>query len=204
MSLGSDGYWRPDVHAQFLTDDAAVILMHYTGLVQQTERFAAAADADQPPTGPTSTSGWPCASKPGRSSIFGSKTPSDRVRGVSRAVTLSPMAHSATRITPAAASSARSTARRTQSACRTDRHDEPSSPIADTPTSFAGQTIRATSRLCTADDRYRWVTRAAGCLGVLAVCGPELSAHVRAVSVPMIAGLCPQHPMQVAPDQPSR
>jgi len=35
------------VHAQFLTDDAAVILMHYTGLVQQTERFAAA-DADQP------------------------------------------------------------------------------------------------------------------------------------------------------------
>jgi len=43
------------VHAQFLTDDAAVILMHYTGLVQQTERFAAAPDADQPPTGPTST-----------------------------------------------------------------------------------------------------------------------------------------------------
>ena len=35
------------MHAQFLTDDAAVILMHYTGLVQQTERFAAA-DADQP------------------------------------------------------------------------------------------------------------------------------------------------------------
>ena len=39
MSVSSDGYWRPDVHAQFLTDDAAVILMHYTGLVQQTERF---------------------------------------------------------------------------------------------------------------------------------------------------------------------
>lgn len=48
MSVGSDGYWRPDVHAQFLPDDAAVILMHYTGLVQQTERFAAGADADQP------------------------------------------------------------------------------------------------------------------------------------------------------------
>ena len=48
MSVSSDGYWRPDVHTQFLTDDAAVILMHYTGLVQQTERFAAAADADQP------------------------------------------------------------------------------------------------------------------------------------------------------------
>ena len=36
------------MHAQFLPDDAAVILMHYTGLVQQTDRFAAAADADQP------------------------------------------------------------------------------------------------------------------------------------------------------------
>ena len=48
MSVSCDGYWRPDVHAQFLTDDAAVILMHYSGLVQQTERFAAAADADQP------------------------------------------------------------------------------------------------------------------------------------------------------------
>jgi len=51
MSVSSDGYWRPDVHAQFLTDDAAVILMHYTGLVQQTGRFAAAADADQPRLG---------------------------------------------------------------------------------------------------------------------------------------------------------
>ena len=48
MSVGSDGFWRPDVHAQFITDDGAVILMHYTGLVEQTERFAAAADADQP------------------------------------------------------------------------------------------------------------------------------------------------------------
>jgi hypothetical protein len=48
MSVSSDGYWRPDVHAQLITDDGAVILMHYTGLVQQTERFAAAADADQP------------------------------------------------------------------------------------------------------------------------------------------------------------
>ena len=49
MSVGSDGFWRPDVHAQFITDDGAVILMHYTGLVQQhVKRFAAAADADQP------------------------------------------------------------------------------------------------------------------------------------------------------------
>jgi hypothetical protein len=58
-----------------------------------------------------------------------------------------------------AARSTRSTSRRTQSACRTDRHDEPSSPIADTPTSFTGQAIRTTLRLCTADDRYRWVNR---------------------------------------------
>jgi hypothetical protein len=73
MSVGSDGYWRPDVHAQFLPDDAAVILlMHYTGLVQQTERFAAGADADQP-------TGWAdqyvrlaCASKPGLSNFYGS------------------------------------------------------------------------------------------------------------------------------------
>ena len=72
MSVSSDGYWRPDVHAQFLPDDAAVILMHYTGLVQQTERFAAGADADQP-------TGWAdqyvrlaCASKPGLSNFYGS------------------------------------------------------------------------------------------------------------------------------------
>ena len=72
MSVGSDGYWRPDVHAQFLPDDAAVILMHYTGLVQQTERFAAGADADQ-------STGWAdqyvrlaCASKPGLSNFYGS------------------------------------------------------------------------------------------------------------------------------------
>jgi hypothetical protein len=55
MSVGSDGYWRPDVHAQFLPDDAAVILMHYTGLVPQTERFAAGATRINPPAGPTST-----------------------------------------------------------------------------------------------------------------------------------------------------
>ncbi|HET9560797.1 MAG TPA: DUF3237 family protein, partial [Propionibacteriaceae bacterium] len=41
ISVSSDGYRRPDVHAQFLTDDAEVILMHYTGQVQQTGRFCA-------------------------------------------------------------------------------------------------------------------------------------------------------------------
>jgi hypothetical protein len=48
MGVGADGFWRPDVHAQFLTDDGAVVLMHYTGLVQQTARFAEAAEADEP------------------------------------------------------------------------------------------------------------------------------------------------------------
>ena len=47
MAVSADGYWRPNVHAQFITDDDAVILMHYTGLVEQTDRFAAAAAADQ-------------------------------------------------------------------------------------------------------------------------------------------------------------
>ena len=48
MGVGADGFWRPDVRAQFLTDDGAVLLMHYTGLVQQTTRFAEAAEADEP------------------------------------------------------------------------------------------------------------------------------------------------------------
>jgi Protein of unknown function (DUF3237) len=48
MGVSDDGFWRPDVPAQFLTDDGAVVLMHYTGLVQQTARFAEAAEADEP------------------------------------------------------------------------------------------------------------------------------------------------------------
>ena len=55
MSVSSDGYWQPDVHAQFLTDDAAVILMHYTGLVQQTSASLQPPTPINPPTGPTST-----------------------------------------------------------------------------------------------------------------------------------------------------
>jgi hypothetical protein len=47
MAVSSDGFWRPDVRAQFLTDDGAVVLMHYTGLVQQTAKFAEAAEADE-------------------------------------------------------------------------------------------------------------------------------------------------------------
>jgi hypothetical protein len=48
MRMSPDGFWRPNVRAQFLTDDGAVILMHYTGLVQQTESFKRAAEQDSP------------------------------------------------------------------------------------------------------------------------------------------------------------
>jgi hypothetical protein len=47
MGVSGDGFWRPDVRAQFLTDDGAVVLMHYTGLVEQTARFAEAAEANE-------------------------------------------------------------------------------------------------------------------------------------------------------------
>ena len=47
MRVGADGFWRPDVRAQFITADGAVVLMHYTGLVEQTERFKAAAEANR-------------------------------------------------------------------------------------------------------------------------------------------------------------
>ena len=46
MSMSTDGFWRPDVRVQFITDEDAVILMHYTGLVQQTKAFTAAAEND--------------------------------------------------------------------------------------------------------------------------------------------------------------
>jgi hypothetical protein len=48
MWVSDDGFWRPDVHAPFLTDDGETILMHYTGLVQQTDAFKKAAEADKP------------------------------------------------------------------------------------------------------------------------------------------------------------
>lgn len=47
MAMGSDGFWRPDVRAQFLTDDGAFLFMHYRGLVEQTDAFKAAAEADR-------------------------------------------------------------------------------------------------------------------------------------------------------------
>jgi hypothetical protein len=47
MRVGADGFWRPDVRVSLLTDDGAVILLHYTGLVQQTPAFQAAAAAER-------------------------------------------------------------------------------------------------------------------------------------------------------------
>jgi hypothetical protein len=43
--VGSDQFGRPDVRVQFVTQDGAVILLHYTGLVERTAAFNAAADA---------------------------------------------------------------------------------------------------------------------------------------------------------------
>ena len=46
MQVSDDGFWRPDVRAQFLTDDGAVILMSYIGLVEQTAAFKRAAETN--------------------------------------------------------------------------------------------------------------------------------------------------------------
>ena len=43
MSVSADRFSRPDVRVQFLTDDGAVILLHYTGLVERTVAFRNAA-----------------------------------------------------------------------------------------------------------------------------------------------------------------
>lgn len=38
-----DGWWRPDVRVQLVTDDRAIIFLHYTGLVKPTPEFLDAA-----------------------------------------------------------------------------------------------------------------------------------------------------------------
>jgi hypothetical protein len=43
--VGSDRFGRPDVRVQFVTDDDAVILLHYGGLVERTSAFNEAAKA---------------------------------------------------------------------------------------------------------------------------------------------------------------
>jgi hypothetical protein len=47
-TASEDGFGRPDVRVQLETDDGELILMHYTGLVEQTEAFVSAATNDEP------------------------------------------------------------------------------------------------------------------------------------------------------------
>ena len=42
---GADGFGRPDVRVQFITDDDAVILLHYNGLMQMNDAFTKSAKA---------------------------------------------------------------------------------------------------------------------------------------------------------------
>lgn len=39
MGNGSDGYFRPDVHVAFLTDDGQALLVRCSGLIEQTPAF---------------------------------------------------------------------------------------------------------------------------------------------------------------------
>jgi hypothetical protein len=43
--VGTDRFGRPDVRVQFVTDDGAAILLHYTGLVERTPAFNQAAES---------------------------------------------------------------------------------------------------------------------------------------------------------------
>lgn len=43
--IGTDGFGRPDVRVQLETDDGAILLLHYTGLVQVTPAFTDAAES---------------------------------------------------------------------------------------------------------------------------------------------------------------
>jgi hypothetical protein len=46
MRVCPDGYARPDVRVQFVTDDQEVVLLHYTGLVLATDAFNRAAETN--------------------------------------------------------------------------------------------------------------------------------------------------------------
>jgi hypothetical protein len=48
MNVSHDGFWRPDVRLPFITDDGETVLAHYTGLVEQTDAFKKAAEANRP------------------------------------------------------------------------------------------------------------------------------------------------------------
>jgi hypothetical protein len=47
MAVSSDAFARPDVRVQLQSDDGELILMHYTGLVERSDAFLAAAEADR-------------------------------------------------------------------------------------------------------------------------------------------------------------
>ena len=47
MGDAGDGFWRPDVRVAFVCDDGAAVSLHYRGLVEQTEAFAASAAEDR-------------------------------------------------------------------------------------------------------------------------------------------------------------
>ena len=67
MGDAGDGFWRPDARVAFVCDDGAAVSLHYRGLVEQTEAFAAsAAEA----TVPRMQGGWRgcrTATRPSRS-----------------------------------------------------------------------------------------------------------------------------------------
>lgn len=44
MAVSTDCFARPDVRVQFLTDDGATVLLHYTGLVERSDAFKSAAE----------------------------------------------------------------------------------------------------------------------------------------------------------------
>jgi hypothetical protein len=46
--VGTDRFGRPDVRVQSLTEDGAVILLLYSGLVERTNTFKSAAEAGTP------------------------------------------------------------------------------------------------------------------------------------------------------------
>jgi hypothetical protein len=44
MNASADGFWRPDVRIAFMTSDGALVLLHYIGLVQQSDAFIKASE----------------------------------------------------------------------------------------------------------------------------------------------------------------
>jgi hypothetical protein len=71
MRVSSDGFWRPDVRAQFVTADGAVVLMHYTGLVEQPHGSRQRRSPIKPPNGTSNTCGFPSHSIPAMRAMFG-------------------------------------------------------------------------------------------------------------------------------------